>query len=69
LSWDFDAPYNKIISAAAFNIVEDELISLLSPGGVLLIPTAENCILRIKKQINGKMKKEIFPGYIFVPLL
>lgn len=66
--WGKDSPYDRIISAAAFGKVGGELISHLSPGGVLLVPTAGNYILKIKKTKNDKIEKEIFTGYIFVPL-
>ncbi len=68
-NWAKNKPYNKIIAAAAFESVGDELVGLLAPGGILLVPTKDCSLLRIKKYNNGKIERKVFPGFIFVPLV
>lgn len=63
-----DAPYDKIISAAAFREDQDKLAESLSIGGIQVYPTAKQDIRKITRISKTEFKKEIFPGFVFVPV-
>ncbi|MFN8890639.1 MAG: protein-L-isoaspartate O-methyltransferase family protein, partial [Cyclobacteriaceae bacterium] len=65
------APYNKIIVTAGAPVVPTALTDQLSEGGILIIPVGDRAkqqMIRIKKQ-NGKLLKETYDDFAFVPLL
>lgn len=65
------APYNKIIVTAGAPVVPDALIDQLAEGGILVIPVGDRSkqvMLKITKK-NGKLIKEEFDYFSFVPLL
>jgi len=65
------APYNKIIVTAGAPIIPDALIEQLSDDGILIIPVGDRekqKMVRIIKK-NGKLLKEEFDNFAFVPLL
>jgi len=65
------APYNKIIVTAGAPVVPDALIEQLAEGGILVIPVGnreKQVMLKIHKK-NGKLTKEEFDYFSFVPLL
>ncbi len=65
------APYNKIIVTAGAPVVPTALTDQLSEGGILIIPVGDRTkqqMVRIKKQ-NGKLLKETYDDFAFVPLL
>lgn len=65
------APFDKIIVTAGAPIVPDALTDQLAEGGILVIPVGnreKQSMLRIRKE-NGKLLKEEFPNFAFVPLL
>ena len=65
------APFNKIIVTAGAPIIPDTLIDQLSDNGMLIIPVGDRekqKMVRITKQ-NGKLHKEEFDNFAFVPLL
>jgi len=65
------APYNKIIVTAGAPVVPDALIDQLDEGGILVIPVGDRnkqVMLKITKK-NGKLTKEEFDYFSFVPLL
>ncbi len=65
------APYDKIIVTAGAPVVPTALTDQLNEGGVLIIPVGDResqKMLRITKT-NGKLKKEEFDNFAFVPLL
>ena len=65
------APYDKIIVTAGAPVVPDALIEQLAEGGVLVIPVGnreKQVMLKIRKK-NGKLTKEEFDYFSFVPLL
>lgn len=65
------APYNKIIVTAGAPVVPDALIDQLDEGGILVIPVGDRnkqVMLKITKK-NGKLIKEEFDYFSFVPLL
>lgn len=65
------APYDKIIVTAGAPIVPTALTDQLNEGGILIIPVGDResqKMLRITKT-NGKLKKEEYDNFAFVPLL
>ncbi|MBN8652805.1 MAG: protein-L-isoaspartate(D-aspartate) O-methyltransferase [Cytophagales bacterium] len=65
------APYNKIIVTAGAPVVPTALTDQLNEGGILIIPVGDResqKMLRITK-VNGKLKKEEYDNFAFVPLL
>jgi protein-L-isoaspartate(D-aspartate) O-methyltransferase len=65
------APYDKIIVTAGAPIVPQALTEQLAEGGILVIPVGnreKQVMLRIRK-VNGKLLKEEYDNFAFVPLL
>ena len=65
------APYDKIIVTAGAPVIPDALIEQLTENGILIIPVGDRVkqkMVRIKKR-NGKLLKEEFDNFAFVPLL
>ncbi len=65
------APYDKIIVTAGAPVVPEALTDQLAEGGILIIPVGDRekqMMLKITKQ-NGKLIKEEFDNFAFVPLL
>jgi protein-L-isoaspartate(D-aspartate) O-methyltransferase len=65
------APFDKIIVTAGAPIVPDALTSQLKEGGILVIPVGDRTrqlMLRIRKK-EGKLMREEFDNFAFVPLL
>ena len=65
------APFNKIIVTAGAPVVPAALTDQLSEGGILVIPVGDRekqVMLSIKKK-EGKLSREEFSNFAFVPLL
>jgi len=65
------APYDKIIVTAGAPVVPTALTDQLAEGGILIIPVGDKekqMMVRIRKK-NGKLLKEEFDYFAFVPLL
>jgi protein-L-isoaspartate(D-aspartate) O-methyltransferase len=65
------APYDKIIVTAGAPVVPTALVDQLAEGGILIIPVGDRekqIMLKITKQ-NGKLVKQEFENFAFVPLL
>ena len=65
------APFDKIIVTAGAPVVPTALTEQLNEGGILVIPVGnreKQVMLRIQKK-NGKLIKEEFDYFAFVPLL
>jgi len=65
------APFNKIIVTAGAPVIPTALTDQLAEDGILIIPVGDRekqVMLRIKKQ-HGKLVKEEFANFAFVPLL
>jgi protein-L-isoaspartate(D-aspartate) O-methyltransferase len=65
------APYNKIIVTAGAPVVPTALTDQLAEGGILIIPVGDRekqAMIRILKK-DGKLYKEEFANFAFVPLL
>lgn len=65
------APFDKIIVTAGAPVIPDTLTDQLAEGGILIIPVGDRekqMMVRIRKK-NGKLIKEEFDYFSFVPLL
>lgn len=65
------APFDKIIVTAGAPILPDALTDQLAEGGILIIPIGnreKQQMVRIRKK-NGKLIREDFDYFAFVPLL
>lgn len=65
------APFDKIVVTAGAPVVPDQLIEQLADGGILIIPVGNRdrqVMIRIRKK-DGKLLKEEFDNFAFVPLL
>ncbi|MGJ3235034.1 protein-L-isoaspartate(D-aspartate) O-methyltransferase [Marivirga sp.] len=65
------APFDKIIVTAGAPTVPNSLIEQLSVGGCLVIPVGDDNIqqmLRLTKNSERKISKEVFSNFSFVPL-
>ncbi|HEY5746906.1 MAG TPA: protein-L-isoaspartate(D-aspartate) O-methyltransferase [Chryseolinea sp.] len=65
------APFNKIIVTAGAPVVPTPLTEQLAEDGILVIPVGDRekqVMLRIQKK-NGKLIKEEYANFAFVPLL
>jgi protein-L-isoaspartate(D-aspartate) O-methyltransferase len=67
--WREFAPYNRIYSGAGFKKIPGGLRDLLAIEGVLVAPTQDGNIRKIKRINKNKFKEEIFPGFVFVPFI
>ena len=65
------APFDKIIVAAAAEEIPKALKKQLKIGGVLVLPVGghEQAIYKIEKISDNEYKEQIYPGFIFVPLV
>ena len=61
------APFDKILVSASAEQLPQELINQLKEGGRLVVPI-KNSIWKINKTLKGKLNKEEFPRFVFVPL-
>lgn len=65
------APFDKILVTAGAPVVPEALTDQLAEDGILVIPVGnreKQCMVRIRKK-NGKLLKEEFDYFSFVPLL
>ncbi len=65
------APFNKILVTAGAPVVPKTLTDQLAEGGILIIPVGDResqVMVRIRKK-DGKLLKEEFANFAFVPLL
>lgn len=61
-----ESPFDRILVSASSDCIIDDLIEQLKDNGILVIPVG-NSIFKIKKNF-GIIKKEEYPGFLFVPL-
>jgi protein-L-isoaspartate(D-aspartate) O-methyltransferase len=71
--WEQNAPYDKIIVAAAAPFIPEALIQQLKPGGILIIPVGKYMdkqkIKIITKDMNNNISSENSLDVRFVPLV
>jgi len=66
------APYDRILVTCGAPELPNELINQLKNGGILVIPVGdgkEQKMLKIKKDVNGKISQEEYGTFKFVPML
>lgn len=63
-----DAPFDKILVSAAAEESEQSLIDQLKIGGDMVMPIGGSIFL-IRKNGNGLITTEEYPGFAFVPLV
>ncbi len=66
-------PFDKILISATSEELPNELLRQLKIGGTMVVPIGEQGknqnIVCVKKILETKIEKQIFPGFIFVPLI
>jgi len=67
--YEKEAPYDKIIVAAAARGIPEALKEQLKIGGRLVIPTKSQDIRLFEKIGKDEFKEKIIPGFVFVPLI
>ncbi|MFC1721460.1 protein-L-isoaspartate(D-aspartate) O-methyltransferase [Patescibacteria group bacterium] len=68
LGWPEEAPFDRIIVAAAAGHPPSELLQQLKVGGRCVIPV-KNSILQIDRVSEDQYDTKEFPGFAFVPLI
>lgn len=66
------APFDRILITAAAPQVPPKLVEQLKTGGRLVLPLGREHpqkMVRITKEENGALKKEVFADFSFVPML
>lgn len=65
------APFDKIIVTAGAPVVPQALLDQLADNGILIIPVGDRDKQKMMKitKSNGKIKKEEYDNFAFVPLL
>ena len=66
------APFDKILVTCGAPFVPPKLLEQLKPGGIMVIPVGEDGkqkMLRVTKDIEGKMQEEEMGDFAFVPML
>jgi protein-L-isoaspartate(D-aspartate) O-methyltransferase len=71
--WKEAAPFERIIVTAAAKEVPAVLLEQLAPGGIMVIPVggsvADQILLRIRKDAEGKIETQHLMNVRFVPLV
>ena len=60
--------FDRILVSASAEEIPESLFDQLKTGGVLVIPV-RNSIFRFEKISDNEVKKEEYPGFVFVPLI
>jgi len=60
--------FDKILVSASAEKIPIALFDQLNIGGILVIPV-RNSIFRFEKVSESEVKKEEYPGFVFVPLI
>ena len=71
LGWPADAPYDRILVAAAAATVPQHLIDQLVPGGILVIPVGsrDHQRLQVIHKVGNEPRIEPLTACRFVPLV
>lgn len=62
------APYDRIISGAAFDKTPVDLIKALKTSGIMVYPTSTHELRKVTRTSKTKYDDDIFPGFVFVPI-
>ena len=60
--------FDKILVSASAEEIPESLFDQLKTGGVLVIPV-QHSIFRFEKISDREVRKEEYPGFVFVPLI
>jgi protein-L-isoaspartate(D-aspartate) O-methyltransferase len=60
--------FDKILVSASADEIPESLFDQLNIGGTLVIPV-QHSIFKFEKLSDTELKKEEFPGFVFVPLI
>ena len=60
--------FDKILVFASANEIPKELLLQLNPGGMAIVLIRDS-ILKFKKVSETQIDKEVFYGFVFVPLI
>lgn len=63
------APFARMLVSAAAARLPPALLAQLAVGGRLVIPTAADDIRVFDKGADGKLREQVFTGFVFVPLI
>ncbi len=71
LGWPAEAPYDRILVAAAASQVPPALVEQLAEGGTLVIPVGQphSQVLEAHHKVGGQLFVERLSGCRFVPLV
>ncbi len=68
LGYPDEAPYDRIVAAAASNAIPLSWKEQLKIGGIIVAPV-EGSLVKIVKISDDKFETEEYPGFVFVPLV
>ncbi|MGB3549001.1 MAG: protein-L-isoaspartate(D-aspartate) O-methyltransferase [Saprospiraceae bacterium] len=65
------APFDRILVTAGAPEVPESLLGQLAPGGIMVVPvgTEEQRMLRLTKDLDGRLREEDLGAFRFVPFL
>ncbi len=67
LGWPAEAPFDRILASAAAEELPEELLTQLQTPGRMVLPI-QDTITVLQKHKDGSWEKDLFPGFVFVPL-
>ena len=67
--WSSNAPFDRILSGAAFETIPKDLTKQLSSNGILVAPTQDGFVKKIVRLSDGDLIEEKFFGFSFVPFV
>ena len=70
--WLSQAPFDRILVTAGAPGIPQSLVDQLKPGGIMVIPVGndkQQQMLRVVKDLDGKIKKKAYDYFSFVPLV
>ncbi|HSH31149.1 MAG TPA: protein-L-isoaspartate O-methyltransferase [Candidatus Saccharimonadales bacterium] len=68
IGWPPEVAYERILVSAAGKSLPDELVRQLAGGGRMVLPI-QNDLWLITKNADGSIKRQKYPGFVFVPLV
>ena len=63
-----EAPFDRILASAAAEKIPEAWKKQLKIGGRIVAPVKE-AIVVLEKTSENQFKEEIYPGFVFVPLV
>jgi protein-L-isoaspartate(D-aspartate) O-methyltransferase len=66
--WPRKGPYDRILVSASATHIPPELLEQLAPGGRMVIPVRDTMYV-LQKDKQGKITRDEYYGFAFVPLL